>query len=163
MFAQLKGDYTLTMVGYGPTFKEIQTYAYQTLQLNRDRLQFIYKPNKNELPKLYAQADLFLFPSQTDTQGLVLAESMACGTPVVALDGPGQRDIIKQGKNGFIVQNKKEMLTIIESIKNDAQLQQNLQEGASQKAQNYNPKRLIEKLVKLYQLTKKLGINPRAW
>ncbi|NNU43259.1 glycosyltransferase family 4 protein [Ramlibacter montanisoli] len=43
-----------------------------------------------ELAKLYAAADLFVFPSRADTFGLVMAEAMACGTPVAAypVDGP---------------------------------------------------------------------------
>lgn len=45
---------------------------------------------RNELAKLYAAADLFVFPSRADTFGLVMAEAMACGTPVAAYpaDGP---------------------------------------------------------------------------
>lgn len=45
---------------------------------------------RDELAKLYAAADLFVFPSRADTFGLVMAEAMACGTPVAAypVDGP---------------------------------------------------------------------------
>jgi glycosyltransferase involved in cell wall biosynthesis len=45
---------------------------------------------REELAKLYAAADLFVFPSRADTFGLVMAEAMACGTPVAAypVDGP---------------------------------------------------------------------------
>lgn len=51
----------------------------------------------------YAAMDLFLFTSRTDTQGLVLAESMASGTPVVALDAPGARDCIVHDKCGLLL------------------------------------------------------------
>lgn len=151
MFAQLQGNYSLTMVGYGPIFEQIKNYAFQKLKLDRTQVQFVHSPDKEQLPQLYAQADLFLFPSRTDTQGLVLAESMACGTPVVALDGPGQRDIIEQSKNGFIVQNQREMLAAIEKIKHDQQLQEALHKSAVHTAQQYDPKRLVDKLVSLYQ------------
>jgi glycosyltransferase involved in cell wall biosynthesis len=45
---------------------------------------------RDELAKLYGAADLFVFPSRADTFGLVMAEAMACGTPVAAypVDGP---------------------------------------------------------------------------
>lgn len=45
---------------------------------------------RDELARLYAAADLFVFPSQADTFGLVMVEAMACGTPVAAfpVDGP---------------------------------------------------------------------------
>lgn len=43
---------------------------------------------------VYAQADLFVFPSQADTFGLVLLEAMACGTPVAAYPEPGPRAVL---------------------------------------------------------------------
>ncbi len=51
-----------------------------------------------ELPAIYASADAFVFPSLTDTFGLVLVEAMACGLPVAAFPAPGPLDVI--GKSG---------------------------------------------------------------
>ena len=48
-------------------------------------------------------ADLFAFASQTETQGLVLAEALAAGLPVVALDGPGVRDSVQDGVDGVVI------------------------------------------------------------
>jgi glycosyltransferase involved in cell wall biosynthesis len=48
-------------------------------------------------------ADVFLFASQTETQGLVLAEALAAGLPVVALDGPGVSDTVRDGMDGIVV------------------------------------------------------------
>lgn len=50
-----------------------------------------------------AGADLLLFTSRTETQGLVLAEALAAGLPVVALDGPGVSDSVRDGIDGEIV------------------------------------------------------------
>ncbi len=47
-----------------------------------------------DLADAYAAMDLFVFSSQSETQGMVLAEAIAAGTPVVALDGPGVRDVV---------------------------------------------------------------------
>jgi 1,2-diacylglycerol 3-alpha-glucosyltransferase len=47
--------------------------------------------------------DVFLFASQTETQGLVLAESLACGVPVVAVAAPGVSDTVTDGVDGRIV------------------------------------------------------------
>jgi glycosyltransferase involved in cell wall biosynthesis len=55
------------------------------------------------LADMYGAMDVFAFSSVIETQGLVLAEAMAAGTPVVALDGPGTRDIIQSGVNGQLV------------------------------------------------------------
>jgi glycosyltransferase involved in cell wall biosynthesis len=48
-------------------------------------------------------ADLFAFASRTETQGLVLAEALAAGLPVVAVDGPGVRDSVRDGIDGLVV------------------------------------------------------------
>lgn len=51
----------------------------------------------------YAAMDAFVFTSQTETQGMVVAEAMAAGLPVLALDGPGVRDVVDDGVNGRLV------------------------------------------------------------
>jgi len=66
------------------------------------RVIFHGKMDPEELVKAYAGGDLFVFSSLTETQGLVLLESMAAGTPVVAVDAPGVRDIVEDGVNGFL-------------------------------------------------------------
>jgi 1,2-diacylglycerol 3-alpha-glucosyltransferase len=48
-------------------------------------------------------ADVFAFASRTETQGLVLAEALACGVPVVALPGPGVVDSVRDGEDGVVV------------------------------------------------------------
>lgn len=56
-----------------------------------------------DLAAHFASADVFVFPSQTDTFGLVNVEAMACGLPVVAYDIQGPKDIIHHKVDGFIV------------------------------------------------------------
>lgn len=66
----------------------------------------IYYPGKqsgDDLIDAYAAIDCFAFSSQSETQGMVLAEAMAAGTPVVALDGPGVREILEDGENGILL------------------------------------------------------------
>jgi len=55
-----------------------------------------------ELAKLYRSADVMVFPSVTDTFGLVMVESMACGTPVAAFPVPGPLDVIGSSKAGVM-------------------------------------------------------------
>lgn len=55
------------------------------------------------LYQAYAAMDLFVFSSQTETQGMVLAEAMAAGLPVVALDGFGVCDVVRDGENGRLL------------------------------------------------------------
>jgi glycosyltransferase involved in cell wall biosynthesis len=54
-----------------------------------------------DLAKMYAQADVFVFPSKTDTFGVVMIESMATGTPVAAFPVTGPLDVIEQNVTGY--------------------------------------------------------------
>jgi glycosyltransferase involved in cell wall biosynthesis len=62
----------------------------------------IGKQTGRALADAYAAMDVFVFSSQSETQGMVLAEAMAAGAPVVALDGPGVRDVVTR-ENGRLL------------------------------------------------------------
>lgn len=62
---------------------------------------FMGKVDHDTLAVLYASADVFLFPSVSETYGNVVIEAMAAGLPCVIADGGGSADFIEQGVNGF--------------------------------------------------------------
>jgi glycosyltransferase involved in cell wall biosynthesis len=66
-----------------------------------DRVRFAGALARERLPDVYASVDAFVFPSTTDTQGLVLAEALAAGLPVVAAQSEASRDVL--GEAGRIV------------------------------------------------------------
>lgn len=68
-----------------------------------DRVYRAGQLTSTDLSDSYAAMDLFVFSSQSETQGMVLAEAMAAGKPVVALDGPGVREIVVDGENGILL------------------------------------------------------------
>jgi glycosyltransferase involved in cell wall biosynthesis len=60
-----------------------------------------------ELASHLASADVFVFPSLTDTFGLVLLEAMACGVPVAAFPVPGPMDVVQDGSTGILHEDLK--------------------------------------------------------
>ena len=91
---QLEHEYNIRIVGDGPYL--------DTLKKKYPRVTFTgYKFGK-ELAQEYAQANVFAFPSLTDTFGIVIIEAMANGTPVAAHDVTGPRDIVMHGLNGAL-------------------------------------------------------------
>lgn len=143
--------YELDCVGYGQLWHELQQYAYKKCALNPRHVRFHHKPDEASLVAWYRQADLFLFPSLSDTQGLVLAESMACGTPVIALDGPGQRSIVSNGHNGYIVATSRQMADKILFIARHAQHLKHLSDAARITARDYTIETHAQRLTSVYE------------
>lgn len=57
---------------------------------------------RRELPAVYSAADVFVFPSHSETFGLVMLEAMACGTPVAAFPVPGPLDVVADSDGGVL-------------------------------------------------------------
>ena len=71
-----------------------------------DNLRFVgYTKNQQELAELYSAADVFMNPSSFETFGLVTAEAMACGTPVVAYRNTGTAELVTEAC-GVLVDNQ---------------------------------------------------------
>jgi D-inositol-3-phosphate glycosyltransferase len=69
----------------------------------QDSVTFLGRMKQEQLPCFYSAADVCVIPSYYESFGLVALESLACGTPVVATDVGNFKNIIRQGKTGFIV------------------------------------------------------------
>ncbi|MFP4446092.1 MAG: glycosyltransferase [Desulfosudaceae bacterium] len=89
------------VVGDGPAAPAMQD-RFTAAGLT-DRVFFTGKLTGQAISDAYNAMDLFGFSSQSETQGMVLAEAMAAGLPVVALDGPGVREVVSDGENGRLL------------------------------------------------------------
>jgi glycosyltransferase involved in cell wall biosynthesis len=85
------------MVGDGPDRERLET-LYPDVE-------FVGFKTGVELAEYYAMADVFVFPSQWETFGIVMIEAMACGTPVAAYPCTGPADVVEQGVTGYMEQN----------------------------------------------------------
>jgi glycosyltransferase involved in cell wall biosynthesis len=75
-------------------------------------------PN-DQLPRVYQEADILLFPTTSESLGIVMLESMACGTPVVTLKGSGSTDeVVRHGIDGLVV-GPRELASAVISLLND--------------------------------------------
>lgn len=85
-FLQLDLPGTKVVAGVGP--------ALSSLQRRFPEAHFVGLLEQPALAQLYSGADVFVFPSRTDTFGLVLLEALACGTPVAAYPVQGPADVL---------------------------------------------------------------------
>lgn len=93
-FLELDLPGTKCVIGDGP--------ALQDLKMRFPEAHFPGYRFGRDLARLIAACDVFVFPSRTDTFGLVMLEAMACGLPVAAYPVQGPIDIVRQGLNGSL-------------------------------------------------------------
>ncbi len=105
MFVRVRAqrpDAALVIAGEGPALPHLMKLS-RTLGI-ADAVRFIgYLDRQTDLPDCYAAGDAFVFASRTETQGLVLLEAMAQGTPVVSTAELGTRSILTPGCGAFVV------------------------------------------------------------
>jgi len=98
-------DTTLVLTAGGPLEEELKELAAGELGLVLDKdIIFTGAQPVDTLVDIYYSADLFVFSSLSETQGLVLIEAMAAGVPVVAVQASGVQDMIDHGVDGLLTE-----------------------------------------------------------
>lgn len=126
-------SYRLLMVGDGPSRHKLE-------QMHLDNVVFCGYQRGQDLYDLYASADIFVFPSVTETFGNVILEAMASGLPVVAAPAGGVEDNLLHGKNGLAFKSgdPQDMAAQIEIMMTQHDLRQALARGALEHARARN-------------------------
>ncbi len=119
----------------------------------RDRTIFQGKLTSRDLVNTYAGGDIFVFSSKTETQGLVVLEAMAAGTPVVAMDAPGVRDMIEDGVQGFLTPEDPHLFSerILELIESSEKYTA-CSEASLKRAESFSAARMAERVLQEYCL-----------
>lgn len=135
---------SLLLVGDGP---EEASLRKRCIEHGIRNVVFVGFQQKIDLPRYYAAADIFVFPTLGDTYGLVIDEAMACGLPVISTNAVGEiHDRIEDGVNGYIVppRNSEAMAERMLKLMNDGSLRQRMGEYSEAKIQDHTPERWAE-------------------
>lgn len=145
-----QADIRLVLLGDGPQADALRQLAGE-LEIT-DRVTFVGKVPFEEIPNYLKAADLFSFASITETQGLVTLEAMAAGLPVVAVDASGTRDILEDGKQGFLTQNDPNDLAngMIKMFENPS-LVSKFKSASLRTSRAFDNQRLARKMFKVYE------------
>ena len=86
--------------------------------IDGERIKFIGEVGHEEKNRLFSEADGVLFPSRwNEAFGLVLVESLACGTPIIALDNGAVSEVLRDGETGFIAKDENEFADYMKRVK----------------------------------------------
>ena len=144
-------DALLLIAGEGPARESLEHEAHK-LNLGSN-VRFIgYLDRHTELNNCYRCADIFVFSSRTETQGLVLLEAMAQGVPVVSTAEMGTKDVLREGAGVWIAKEEVEEFSgkIVEMLRDEAARIQ-LGRAAREYAHGWSARKQAERMLDFYQ------------
>ncbi len=140
--------FRLLLIGDGPCRKELEVLAAR--QGLAQEIAFVGSVPNREIADYCYACELFLFASQSETQGIVLSEAMAAKTPVLAVRATGTQDVVVNGVNGYMTQDSEaefaaKLMDILE--KKELEL---LTRGALGTARQYEAGEIAHRAEKIY-------------
>ena len=145
----------LLVIGGGPSEQELRRRAGRPDLAGK--VAFTGGLARTDALARLAAADLFVFASRTETQGLVLAEALAAGLPAVAVDGPGVRDSVRDGIDGIVVpampaaELVDRLGAALASLADDEPRRGRMAERASADADRFAVERRVDETLELYR------------
>ncbi|HDZ46948.1 hypothetical protein LCGC14_0155640 [marine sediment metagenome] len=141
----------LIITGEGPAHDALIRRA-QEIGVAKSVLFLGYLDRHGPLQAAYRAADVFVFASRTETQGLVLLEAMALGTPVVSTAMMGTLDVLKEGEGCLIAEeNHSRFANKVNQLLSDESLRQQLAERGQSYSASWHEDAKSEELVRLYR------------
>lgn len=114
---------------------------------------------REEIAELYAECDIFVFPSLVEGMPLTLLEAMATGMPVVTTNTCGMADVVEDEMNGLLVPpaDTERLAFGIERLCRSLELRKRLGQAAQESARRYTWERVVERLEKVFALAAQNG------
>jgi len=139
----------LALAGDGPARPQLEAQAAE-LGLG-EATRFLGYVERTRLIDCYRAAELFVFASKTETQGIVLLEAQAAGTPPVAVGAMGTLDVVTDGRSGRLDAEEREAFAeAVVSLLSDEPARRALADGARALAAEHSARRSCEALLDLY-------------
>lgn len=151
IIAKQDKNVVLVLVGEGPDRSLLQNLTHE-LQIEK-RVYFTGPINHTEINKVYKDADLFVFASQTETQGMVILEAFASGLPVVAVKDEVFHSILEHGRNSLLSAKESDMFAKqVIKLLTDKKMYRTFSKNALITAQKFSIDKTAETLEKLYMM-----------
>jgi glycosyltransferase involved in cell wall biosynthesis len=140
----------LWLVGDGP-YHEDCVRLVRELGIG-DRVRFVGFVPREEVDPFYAAADLFVFASMSETQGLVVQEAGAYGLPAVVVASGGAGEAVRDGVNGLAVRNEHaELASACLRLLNDDALYAQLSENARKIVRQFGAQDMAKRMLEVYE------------
>jgi glycosyltransferase involved in cell wall biosynthesis len=146
----VSNKFETNIVGTGALNKKLELLVKK---LNLKNVNFLGRRDGEELLGLYREADLFVQPSEREGMPLVLLEAMAMGLPIIATDVSGNRELVKNEKNGLLVplNNPELFKAAVIRASSDRHLYTLMSNNSFKMAQQYSWDRVSADFAKVYE------------
>lgn len=140
------------LVGEGSLLNELINL---TNQLDLTGINFVGRADGNKLLKYYKQSDIFVFPSEREGMPLALLEACAMGMPIATTKVIGNKDIVKNNINGFLVpfNNSKELQKSILKISSDKNRYLRFSQNSKEISKEFSWEKIVYQFTKIYEKT----------
>ena len=138
------------------------------------RVKFIGLRLGDKKYRLLSRSDLFVYPTTAKGETFAMAnlEAMACGVPVITTNWAGNKELIKNGRNGYLIDticNKKgdyaldtrQLVSLIVKVLQDDKLRRKLSREAQKSSLSYDWRKVFPRLIRLLRVRKKMKLNSR--
>ena len=152
-------DILFVIVGEGPALKSLENEV-KNLRISENVLFVGYLDRHTDLNDCYRAADVFVFSSRTETQGLVLLEAMAQGVPVVSIAELGTRDVLREGLGVWIAQEElADFSGKVVTMLGDEPVRKALGDSGRKYAQEWSAHKQAKRMLNFYQGVLKIPRN----
>ncbi|MDD3486943.1 MAG: glycosyltransferase [Candidatus Moranbacteria bacterium] len=119
----------------------------------RERIILAGIVSSDEKKNYYAAGDIFVYASKSETQGMILTEAMYSGLPIVAVRTTGVKDVVEDGRTGFLTEeDREEFSEAAQKLIDDAELRRNFGEEAARTArEKYTATVCGERMLGVYE------------
>ncbi len=143
---KLNKDLKLYLVGEGELKSDIEKKV-EELKLDNN---IVFIGHLSECYKIMNKADIFVMPSKWEGMPMTIIEAMGTGLPIVASNVGGLPDMIRDGKEGYIVNSKSEFVDKINKVLCDIELRKEFGKKEIDRGKKYSANKMADEYLKLY-------------
>ncbi len=140
----------LLLIGSGPYLKK---YKETAKKLKLKNVKFLGYVEDKLLHSIYLSSDIFVSPSDTETQGITFLEAMNAGLPIIGVNKFGAKEVVKTGINGLLAkpEDSKDLAVKIKKLVDNEKLIKRFSNNSKKIAKNYYINKTSKKLLELYK------------
>lgn len=142
-------DIHLALIGTGPLEEELKKYA-DRMNASR-RIHFLGA--RHDIPTILQASDCFVLPSLYEGFGIVVAEALASGTPVILNNFSVAPELITDGKEGYIINTKDALIEKILYLKNNPDIRNTMSQSATKRSKAFSTETHFASIEQLFKQT----------